>query len=439
MVYSSVISRAQETSKLSAQFHAATAELALRLAELDDSREWHGDGFRSCAHWLSIHAGFASWTADDLIRVGRAIRDLPKIGAAFAEGQLSLDKVRSLVAVATPPDEHVWLEVALAASTAQLARICQAFRRASVVEDPEHHAAQQAKRTFNAWWQEDGMLRLVATLPPVEGRIVLNAVEDAVISTTAPDTEKAERPPTDVFGARRADALTRLSEHWLSGNRDRGATKKAPRQVVVHVDIETLLAKNVDGRCHIEDGPAVSAAMARRLCCDSDVLTMLERGATTLDLFRTRRTATGRLRRAVQLRDGFCRYPGCRAPACDTEAHHILDWLYGGLTELGNLVSLCGFHHQRLHEGAFQIVVIGTGEFEFFTALGEPIQSAPRPLVAPDFDGARWLHQLAALAGRTIDAETPSALGHGGRFDTGLATEVISHNVALAAARAEPP
>ncbi len=434
------MSRAQDATELSAHFHAATAELVERLAALDDSGEWRGDGFRSCAHWLSIHAGFASWSAEDLIRVGHAVRELPRIAAAFRNGSLSFDKVRVVVAVATPQDEGIWLDVALAASAAQLARICQAFRRATVIDDPEHHAAQQARRTFNAWWREDGMLRLVATLGPVEGRLVLNAVEDAVAPEPELGAAQSEHPAADVFGARRADALTRVSEHWLRRRTGEPvpSVTRAPRQLVVHVDIDTLLQKEADGRCHIDGGPAVSAALARRLGCDADVLTMLERGATTLDLFRTRRTATGRLRRALHLRDGFCRYPGCPVPATDTEGHHIRDWLHGGRTEISNLVSLCSFHHQRLHEDAFSVAKSGADEFVFLASDGKPIELPRPPILDPEFDGARWLRQLSAIAGRTVHAETPAAQGRGDRFDMGWASEAVAHSVSLAEARAAP-
>src|SRR5438445_9286165 len=200
------MSRAQDATELSAHFHAATAELTVQLAALDDTAEWHGDGFRDCAHWLSIHAGFAIHSARAMIEVGHAIRELPQIGAAFSAGRLSLDKVRALIQVARSADEHIWLDIALAASAVQLTRICQAFHRSIEVDDPERNLAQQAKRTFNAWWRDDGMLRLVATLPPEEGRLLLDAVEDAVTPRPERPAPPAEYGASDIFGSLRADA-----------------------------------------------------------------------------------------------------------------------------------------------------------------------------------------------------------------------------------------
>ena len=57
------------------------------------------------------------------------------------------------------------------------------------------------------------------------------------------------------------------------------------------------------------------------------------------------------LRRAVELRDGHCVFAGCTAPAAWCQAHHVLEWLFGGRTELENLALLCERHHGKVHHG----------------------------------------------------------------------------------------
>ncbi|MCT9929701.1 HNH endonuclease [Planotetraspora sp. A-T 1434] len=52
-----------------------------------------------------------------------------------------------------------------------------------------------------------------------------------------------------------------------------------------------------------------------------------------------------RLRRAVELRDGRCRWPGCDTPATRTQAHHIVERHHGGPSTMANLVLLCARHH----------------------------------------------------------------------------------------------
>ncbi|MCT9933318.1 HNH endonuclease [Planotetraspora sp. A-T 1434] len=52
-----------------------------------------------------------------------------------------------------------------------------------------------------------------------------------------------------------------------------------------------------------------------------------------------------RLRRAVELRDGRCRWPGCDTPATRAQAHHIIERHDGGPSTMANLVLLCARHH----------------------------------------------------------------------------------------------
>ena len=383
----------EQIGVLAGQLHAATARFVDMVATFDDLQDWYGVGMRSCAHWVTIATGVDLWSAREMVRVGHALRDLPLIHEAFAAGRLSFDKVRALTRVATADDEAMWLELAVEASGAQLARICHAYRRAIAVDDPRRAALQRARRRLVSWWlDEDGMLALYATLPPEEGRLVLNAIEFAVSrspgnadaagakgAAALVEDPCAEGEPEHPHGARRADALVRICEGWLH---DAASTAdpagRPPASLVVHVDVETLTGTRAGGRCHLDGGPAVSLAVARRLGCDAELVTVLEREGLPVQVGRRQRVVTGRLRHLLQLRDNGCRYPGCAVPAADTEGHHVVHWADGGWTELPNLVSLCRFHHHRHHEGAFRVVAgsedaAARGDFRFETAGGKPI------------------------------------------------------------------
>ena len=56
----------------------------------------------------------------------------------------------------------------------------------------------------------------------------------------------------------------------------------------------------------------------------------------------------------------MCQFPGCESEH-RLHAHHIVHWANGGPTELGNLISACSFHHHKLHEGGWNIIVTDDG------------------------------------------------------------------------------
>jgi hypothetical protein len=96
----------------------------------------------------------------------------------------------------------------------------------------------------------------------------------------------------------------------------------------------------------------ISAETARRLACDAKVLpVVLGSRSEPLDIGRASRTVPLPMRRAVELRDVHCRFPGCDRPLKWCEAHHIRFWVRDdGPTEINNLLLLCKFHHVRIHE-----------------------------------------------------------------------------------------
>jgi hypothetical protein len=50
-------------------------------------------------------------------------------------------------------------------------------------------------------------------------------------------------------------------------------------------------------------------------------------------------------------RDLGCVRKGCGRPAAWCDAHHLVPWEDGGLTDLNNLVLLCRRHHVMWHQG----------------------------------------------------------------------------------------
>jgi hypothetical protein len=221
-------------------------------------------------------------------------------------------------------------------------------------------------------------------------------------------------------------------------------------QVIVHVDRATLEAgASARGISELEDGTRVSAETSRRLACDASVVEMVHQArdvdapagggcaacaaaghansaaatgaagnadqapdptaapsfsgtlthlGSVLDLGRRSRTISPALRRALEFRDGGCRFPGCGLKF--TEGHHIWHWADGGPTSLDNLVLLCLRHHRLVHEGDFSIEMGPTGQPNFYNPRGIPLPDVPPPV-----EGGSAIHLLRSNHTRGVSPD----------------------------------
>jgi hypothetical protein len=166
---------------------------------------------------------------------------------------------------------------------------------------------------------------------------------------------------------------------------------------------------------------------------------------TPLDVGRRSRIVPPALRRALDLRDGGCRFPGCGNRICD--AHHIVPWKDGGATDLANLVLLCRRHHRLVHEGGFRVergtdgrASVGASAVRFVDPEGRAVLAAPpRPLLrgdAPEGGDAKdgegpggvamnLLRDAAEARGLRIHERTNVPRWDGTRLDLGYALWVL--------------
>lgn len=480
----------RQLCEIAAHLHAATAQVAGLAADFNELEGWCGDGLRSFAHWLTVNAGFAPHTGSELLRVGQALRELPLIREAFAAGRLSFDSVRELTRVATAADEAVWLDVAVAATGAQLARICKACRRVLDLDSREHADDQLGRRGLWSHVEDDGMISLRALLLPEEGALVLAAVEAAMranqavavpdgdaieaaandgragaqpeLALNGPDTvmgdtvpgdampgdsvtpavddvsptnavrvvsaEDAVPDPAELWPAQRADALVSLCEHVVAVNGGGLAADPATLPMLVHVDVGVLTGSDPDGRRHLDGGPALSLSTIQRLGCDASVITITEHDGIPVDVGRRQRIVPRGLRIAVQNRDQTCRFPACAVPAQRTHAHHLEHWAHDGPTVRDNIVSLCHFHHRRLHDGVFAIRGNPDADLVFETSEGRPIV---RPPCEVDRDvGVAGLRAVLADGDKlNIDATTAGTPDMTARMDLGYVVTTVLDGV----------
>jgi hypothetical protein len=293
-------------------------------------------------------------TAQEQVRVGRALLDYPRIAEVLCRGELSYTKVRAITRVVTPETEATLVNLASAVPASQVERIVAGRKRVDALENAPVHRA----RHLDAYYDEDGSLVGLFRLDRDEGAAFLAGLtlgKDVLRvqkrSAERSGEEAASKPQADDCSPEalrpkvsNADALALMVETMLGADHNKDISRHERTLVVLHLDPD---------KAHLHEGPNLSAETAKRMSCDACVCGVLLRdGTETLELGRTQRLPNRAQRRALMVRDGGCRFPGCTERRY-VEAHHVVHWTDGGLTDLANLVLLCWHHHHAVHEGGF--------------------------------------------------------------------------------------
>jgi len=210
------------------------------------------------------------------------------------------------------------------------------------------------------------------------------------------------------------------------------------------VDAEALVELSEEGDSMLEGVRRVPAGTSRRIACDASRVVMThDSDGSVLDVGRKTRTVPPAIRRALNHRDGGCRFPGCGLRFCD--AHHIKHWADGGETRLDNLVLLCRRHHRAVHEDGFRVEMgedtegvadakgivsargrgeggrgRGGGNLRFYWPDGRPFPEAPPAPKLPD-EPVVALEAEHTKSGICIGPETSMSLWGGDPFDVGYA------------------
>ena len=136
------------------------------------------------------------------------------------------------------------------------------------------------------------------------------------------------------------DSLDHRAEELVGGERP---------HLTVLVDLGMLTGAR-NGRSELADGTILTPEAARRIACDAGVVRMITRGESEiLDVGRRTRTIPPALRRALEVRDGGCRWGDCSMPGRYCDAHHVIHWADGGETSLENTILYCRHHHRMIH------------------------------------------------------------------------------------------
>jgi hypothetical protein len=194
--------------------------------------------------------------------------------------------------------------------------------------------------------------------------------------------------------------------------------EEQPVRVLVHVDEQVLADPGAPGCAHIEGIGAISAHAAARLCCEGALTRLLYRTDGSVEQIGATRVIPKAMRRALLVRDGGCRFPGCSARRF-LHAHHVVHVAQGGATKLSNLVTLCSTHHRLIHDGGWRLELAEKGALRVLDPTGRLLASAPAPVRA----SREELASANATRGLRL---CPEALrGDGDRFDLGLTIDAL--------------
>lgn len=397
---------ARQIAELARSIDKLTHTWLARIREFDACEGWAHTGCISMVAWLAWWTGSSHKAASEHVRVARALANLPLIDDAFASGQLSYSKVRALTRIATPEQQQSLLDVAKSATANQLDKIVGGLRRVqSYASSGDGATARPPRRYIHFTPTDDGMVRISGQLGPEDAAILRAAMRAADAPAPAPAKSPAESPAESPAGDQYeragddASALVSVARGYL----ERTPATRGSGFELIMVTTPDQLAHGQEGvGGFLRDGTPVPLSVAQMLACDAHRVDVRAGESGQLDVGRSRRTIPTAIARALALRDGVCRVPGC-GRAQHLHAHHVRAWAAGGETGVDNLVLLCPGHHWAVHEGRLRIAV-EAGKLEFRNAHGLTLHGAPHHAIAPDTLAA--IIGSAQLAGdASMDAE----------------------------------
>lgn len=306
------------------------------------------------------------------------------------------------------------------------------FRRARELRDrldeagiADREAARRDARSLRFVKLPDGMARLTWLMDPetaaVTGELFDRATsprrggprfvdsdgaDHRLAQHITDDTRTTEQLASDVFAELLRQGAAADSSQLL------GTGAPVVRMIVTK---EVLDART--GHAHFEGHPdPVGIETIERAVCSSAIEPLLfSANGQALDVGREQRLYTHRQRRALAVRDGGCRFPGCDRPPSWTEAHHTKHWARDhGATDIADGILLCRHHHLLCHNNHWEIERVG-GDF----LLIPPQDLDPRQTPIPMLTKSAALRELQA---RGCELESQRE---------GSKSPVVSHSVGV--------
>lgn len=382
-----------------AELDAAAAVLdglrLLAVSRVQESTIWRDDPNGTANSYLrSRHRRSHKESAADL-RAAQSLVDFPQLREAVDSGAVSRSHVDVIVAIGLRNDTRARMLPDFLPAFIQIATHYPAttlrtvMRRWADQVDPLMTARDEdeahQRRYLHVSQLADGVA-VEGFFGRAQGATILAAMNAALseLHRSGSSTDEADKDHSDQgmpvsTSQQRADALVNLMDRVLAGGGLPAAGgSRATVTVLVplsrleqpcerpadhdtlklqvaahhHLDPRFLFATG-SAEIGVSNGPGrdvISAQAAQRLTCDCEIhRIVLDPDGLPIDVGRKMRTFPTHMRKALEVRDQGCVFPGCSKPPGWADAHHIIHWAQGGKTSLDNAALLCSRHHHEVH------------------------------------------------------------------------------------------
>ena len=335
----------EHVTTIQRQRHRMAAAAAQAISAWDQRMVWADNGAGSAAVRLANDTSASPSSTGIEVKRARRLRTMPHVADALAAGDLSVDHV-DLLAKANQP----WRNASFADHEATLVQQCKIlrFRNARKMIDywcaraDADAAEDQAERQRNSAHLDisstlDGTVAINGVLDPIGGAIVTNEIDRLEHDLHLTDKRNGI---IRTASQRRAAALVEMAAR--SANTPANGRRPKPLFTVLVGDVA------MSQLCELSNGTVVTPGSIFHYAGNADLEIVLFDGPTTVISVSHRRTFTGRLRRAVEVRDRHCQHTsGCDVPADQCDIDHIAPHANGGPTSQFNGKAECHPHNRN--------------------------------------------------------------------------------------------
>jgi Domain of unknown function (DUF222)/HNH endonuclease len=327
------------------QIATLRAEQAVLVQQLSVAQATVSDGSRSMIEWVQAHLDVQQGLARDLVLASRRLGRNRWIAFRLADGDCTFDRAIATVRLADSGAPEHEVRASLEWDLAGVGRSVSRRRRMTSRDEQRMFCDRYFVVQPSL---DESVYRLSGQLPGVMGRTVEKVISDRA------DELRLLGEATGVAssrGQRQADALVAIAQDSLDGDGRRDA--KSSPHVTVFVDARS--DNTPETAAEVAFGPKVGPETLEALLCGGRIQVVALDDGEPVVATRSTRAIPPAIRAAVLHRDGGCTIGGCGS-RYRLEPHHIVRRSDGGSHDMGNLTTLCWYHHHvAIHGSGYRI------------------------------------------------------------------------------------